>query len=126
MHIDLIACTHCHEKFAETTEFFYTDKTHKNGLCSWCKACSKGAMRNSQYKCRYGITLDDYNSVLEAQNGRCAICGELPSNHLCIDHDHKTGKVRGLLCISCNVALGWFEKLEVSKDLYNQYLGDNR
>jgi hypothetical protein len=60
-------------------------------------------------KSRYGITPDDYDKMLLRQDGRCAICGkdvcEL-SKKLYIDHDHVTGKVRGLLCSGCNVVLG--------------------
>jgi hypothetical protein len=48
--------------------------------------------------------------VLEAQKGKCAICGRIPGKQpLCLDHDHKTNRIRGLLCNSCNVKLGWFE-----------------
>ena len=49
--------------------------------------------------------------MAEDQKGICAICGELPHGEnrvLHIDHDHLTGKIRGLLCMSCNRALGWF------------------
>lgn len=57
----------------------------------------------------YGIGLEEYDKLFAAQEGRCAICGrhqtEL-SKVLGIDHDHRTGKIRGLLCQSCNLALG--------------------
>lgn len=56
---------------------------------------------------KYGITSDDYDEMLIEQNGVCGICGQPPTTRrLCIDHDHETGIVRGLLCNECNVALG--------------------
>lgn len=57
---------------------------------------------------KYGITIDEYNSLYSKQNGLCAICGEGKDYLLCIDHCHKTGIVRGLLCKKCNLGLGWF------------------
>ncbi len=53
----------------------------------------------------YGLTLEDYNKLVEKQEGKCAICGRLDDN-LHVDHDHKTGQVRGLLCKLCNPLLG--------------------
>lgn len=63
----------------------------------------------------YGITLDDYNKLLQKQHGVCAIC-HLPEvaidnrtkeiRNLSVDHCHTTGKVRGLLCTNCNNMLG--------------------
>lgn len=49
-----------------------------------------------------------YYELFSKQNGRCAICG-VPSAHLKVDHDHKTGCLRGLLCHSCNVGISWFQ-----------------
>jgi hypothetical protein len=72
--------------------------------------------RKYQIKCRYGISADDYDRLFDEQDGKCAICsrepvawqgkwkGRLP--RLVVDHDHDTGRVRGLLCGSCNRALG--------------------
>lgn len=55
----------------------------------------------------YGIDVPDYERMLAEQNGGCYICGKQPEKKaLDIDHDHKTGKVRGLLCSSHNRALG--------------------
>lgn len=57
----------------------------------------------------YGMTLEDYNKMYDSQNGCCFTCGthqSLLAQSLNVDHDHKTGKVRGLLCIKCNSALG--------------------
>lgn len=56
---------------------------------------------------KYGITLDQYAAMLEAQNGLCALCEQREPKH--IDHCHETGRVRGLLCPSCNTALGKFD-----------------
>lgn len=53
---------------------------------------------------RYGLTLEQFNSMVEAQAGRCAICHE--GRELVIDHCHSSGAVRGLLCVSCNTAIG--------------------
>lgn len=59
---------------------------------------------------RYGITVQLYLDLHEQQRGACGICGrpeaEVPKKRLAVDHDHKTGRVRGLLCQDCNFALG--------------------
>ena len=56
----------------------------------------------------YGITVEKHSELLLAQNNACAICKEVPKTTLCIDHNHATGEVRGLLCNQCNKALGGF------------------
>lgn len=64
-------------------------------------------------KKHYGITVPEYNEILAVQGGKCAACGSLINTvrgkiaRMSIDHDHKTGRVRGLLCNSCNLALGY-------------------
>lgn len=65
--------------------------------------------RKSHLKSKFGLTQEDYDAMLEAQAGGCAICGTedtSPWDWFCIDHDHQTGTVRGLLCRSCNTAIG--------------------
>jgi hypothetical protein len=47
--------------------------------------------------------------MLSGQNGRCALCNKVPSGCLHVDHCHRTGRVRGLLCVGCNVTLGKIE-----------------
>lgn len=70
------------------------------------------AKRALHYKNRYGISIAQYDALFLAQDGKCKICS-LPSTaqkrKLAVDHDHKTGKVRGLLCDKCNKGLGQFE-----------------
>ena len=59
---------------------------------------------------KYGLSISGYDLILSSQNGVCAICGKPPKkNRLHIDHDHRTGKVRGLLCFRCNYGMGWFQ-----------------
>lgn len=69
------------------------------------------AVKRSQRKLRYGITQDQYEKMVAKQNGLCAACGRPDPRHknLCIDHDHRNGKIRGLLCHGCNRALGMIE-----------------
>lgn len=66
--------------------------------------------RATQYhlKAAYGLTLEAYAAMSAAQNGLCAICRNPPGKQrFHVDHDHATGKVRALLCYSCNVMLGY-------------------
>jgi hypothetical protein len=70
--------------------------------------------RNIYYKKRYGIDLQEYNQLLISQNNKCAICkideNEIKhgrNTYFAVDHCHKTGKVRGLLCYKCNSVLGF-------------------
>jgi hypothetical protein len=74
--------------------------------------------RNANLK-KYGITIEDYEHMFKQQQGCCKICksNDVKNKrvkHFAVDHDHKTGKVRGLLCHSCNRALGYLQdRLEV-------------
>jgi hypothetical protein len=87
-------------------------------FCSWeCKHRTHNAYYRERYRGRiretlYGLTEDQYNDLLRAQGGTCAICrrNDWPGRHHspCVDHDHTTGVVRGLLCDSCNQGLGRF------------------
>lgn len=61
--------------------------------------------QNYQFKRKYGITISEQQSLLTQQEGLCAICKEVPKKP-CVDHCHTTKKVRGILCVSCNMALG--------------------
>lgn len=64
--------------------------------------------RDHQLKSEFGISLNEYEEILGSQNGVCAICKQPQEKTLCVDHCHKTGVVRGLLCDNCNNGLGRF------------------
>jgi hypothetical protein len=92
--------------------------------------------RGYQRKKNYGISQEEYDALLLAQDGKCAVCGREDSGQkrngeycqMLVDHDHETGKVRGLLCHDCNVALGWLESLEANgkEKLLRDYLQKHR
>ena len=100
---------------------FYRNSEAVSGFSYQCKECRNKSRKeiysktdNFQRAARRGIlkkfnmTLNEYDELLEKQNGVCAICGEINKHgwRLAVDHDHRTGKIRGLLCHYCNVALG--------------------
>lgn len=68
--------------------------------------------RKAHLKRNFGLTLEDYEKMSEEQNHKCQICGRGEMNYknkvLCVDHNHTTGKIRGLLCGLCNSGLGKF------------------
>ena len=86
------------EKIAKRNREYYINHKDKPKKCA--------------YKRLYNIDLKDFNSMLLQQNNRCAICNEsldlTNPKKVCIDHDHSTGKVRGILCRNCNLAIGFF------------------
>jgi hypothetical protein len=66
--------------------------------------------RKHDLKRRYGMSLDDYDGLAKQQKGRCAICRKVETKprHLCVDHNHKSNRVRALLCYPCNSGLGCY------------------
>ena len=80
--------------------------------------------RDSYLRHKYGITEADYNRQLKEQDYSCAICKKLASNfkkRLAVDHNHKTGKARGLLCFYCNHKFVGRHSLNTARVLY-QYM----
>src|SRR6266404_1578474 len=98
----------------------YNKVVKKGRLGPYCKECEKvryktyfsqtaEARRSNRLK-RFGITLEEYDRLFELQLGGCAICKQISGGkRLAIDHDHDTGEIRGLLCVSCNTAIGKLE-----------------
>jgi hypothetical protein len=83
-------------------------------------------MRNYVLQREYGIDAEEYERMWVAQLGLCAICGDAESKgrgRLHVDHCHKTNKVRKLLCVTCNMALGVYER---NHEKFSKYIRDNQ
>ena len=100
-------CRECGVEYPATPEFFYRQKRSTNGLHNKCKSCVSKDSRNYMLQRKYDITQEEYEEILEKQEGNCFICHESPDKRLlAVDHNHDTGKVRGLLCHKCNTVIG--------------------
>lgn len=116
-------CANCCE--VKPAAEFAKRTNRPNGLQSRCKKClgeyhkerrtlnpdvyAKYA-RREHFKNNYKITIEDYDSMMSSQGDKCAGCGRHRNDFkrlLDVDHCHKTGKVRGLLCVSCNLTIGY-------------------
>ncbi len=142
-------CSRCGEGKPSTLEHFSPDRQNRDGLSYTCKKCCVIAAQKKYYADpeqarargrdwsfkkslkKLGMTLEDFNNLLETQGGRCAICGtDSPhgrTDRFVVDHDHKTGLPRGLLCSVCNVAIGLLQDdpaiLERATDYLRQWQG---
>lgn len=105
-------CSSCRE--TKPFKDFYFNKKYRTYFTK-CKKCilAQPNYRDSWLRNRYGITEHEYNNLLATQDGVCAICKREEKDkrlkYLSVAHCHKTGRVRGLLCNSCNVGLSRFE-----------------
>lgn len=123
-------CVLCGE--AKETNEFYKRIDSPDGLRNQCKKCRineahvyykanekrqkinhrewyKAKGRHKVLKREYGLSKKQYDDMFEAQKGLCAICFSLSNIDLSVDHDHKTGVIRKLLCSDCNSGLGRFK-----------------
>lgn len=96
-------------------------KKHNKSQLKWAHS-NFDKRKDRDLRSKYKISLDEYNSKLEAQMGVCAICADPPKEDLmlAVDHNHATGKVRGLLCGPCNRGLGQFKE---DKTILNKVIG---
>jgi hypothetical protein len=106
---------------------YWKDRSKKHGYSAKCKECKKAihkhysrengydkvrywknpmAERERHLIRKYGITQSDYENMFNEQDGKCAICGKKQDKAFDVDHCHKTGEVRGLLCTNCNRMIG--------------------
>lgn len=93
-------CARCRE-YLDPDEF--TTRTDRNRRVSYCRACQRAYNQERRLLSHFGISWDDYELLLACQDFRCAICKGKPRKYmLAVDHDHKTGEIRGLLCSRCN------------------------
>ena len=93
-------------KIKEARRKYRQSKAGKIAMAKYfAKPETKLVLKNNRMKTLYGIGIKDYERMFKKQKGKCAICGA-KKDRLDIDHCHKTKKVRGLLCGSCNKALG--------------------
>ena len=104
-------CSQCKDE--KTEDEFHKHSRAKDGLQNICKDCNiaNGRIRDKDYwrkmnlKRSFGITVEQYDELFEKQNGCCAVCEKHQDNfrtRLAVDHNHKTGEIRGLLCNNCN------------------------
>lgn len=70
------------------------------------KDCWEKNRKNTYYKYKYNITIEEYERKFKEQRGICSICHNIFDSNLVVDHNHFNNKVRGLLCNTCNLALG--------------------
>lgn len=116
-------CTRC--TTTKPKSEFSPAPRNNSGVSSWCRDCTNEQRRDSyksdskkarrsRLKYFFGLTMEEYDAMLEAQGGVCAVCGR-PERHignhgkvknLAVDHDHESGRVRGLLCQDCNRGIG--------------------
>jgi hypothetical protein len=94
---------------------FPRNRSTKDGRATYCKPCHNQRMKETSERLygghanflrqrRYGVSADEVAEMVRHQGGTCAICRTKPAVH--IDHDHATGRVRGILCFACNRGLG--------------------
>jgi hypothetical protein len=108
---------------------FYRETSRKDGLHPWCKGCTReygrvyrGRVGRRELdkirliKFNYGLSEEEYRSMAQAQSGHCAICRlpETADNKLQVEHDHQTGRVRGLAHRKCNSGIAFFFENPVS------------
>lgn len=110
-------------------KYYYQHKeewtARKNAWCVKNRDKVRSYNKKTLLKIRYGLTLDEYSRMLASQNGKCAICYR-ENNHLnrkfAVDHDHATGKIRGLLCFHCNLGIGNLQDSTIVLQSAIQYL----
>ncbi|WP_329023744.1 endonuclease VII domain-containing protein [Streptomyces sp. NBC_00890] len=80
------------------------NRSSSDGWASYCRPCRAERNRVAYFQRKYGLSPAEVDELIAAQQGVCCICLTAPAEH--VDHCHQTGRVRGVLCFSCNAALG--------------------
>ena len=118
--MELLKCTRCKTENPGTSEYFPLHNKKRNGLDSWCRAC-RATYRNGICRGKFRDVISDAQlRELKNSTKECVICGT--EETLVVDHDHTTGKVRGMLCNHCNRGLGHFRDDPTLLEFAAQYL----
>ena len=116
----LKSCTRCKVEKPLNNEYFPPHNKTKSGFDSWCRVCRREYRNaNSRGKYRQMIS-DEHLQVVKNETKECVICGS--NEKLVVDHDHKTNKIRGMLCNHCNRGLGHFRDDPMLLEFAAQYL----
>ncbi|MFI1729783.1 endonuclease VII domain-containing protein [Streptomyces acidicola] len=95
-------CQGCGE--VKSRSEWHRKASSSDGLASRCRSCRAVDNRVGNLKRKYGLTAEEIDVLIKEQQGVCCICLAAPAEH--VDHCHKTGRVRGVLCFNCNSGLG--------------------
>lgn len=139
-------CIKCNIEKEESLSFYKRSKS--KGYDSTCKECTIARSRKNELarkekdpelakrkkhsirlKSKYGLSLEEWDMMYKEQNGVCYLCFRENPKHigfLYVDHDHKTGKIRKLLCITCNTFLGHIENNHVDLNRFIKYLKEEK
>lgn len=101
-------CKPCGSKRVAEWQRNNREKSRANAKKHSDKPETKRYIRDWQLKKNYGITIEDFEKMSEKQDGKCLICEKVPEKGLHLDHDHLSGRTRGLLCSCCNQGIGSF------------------
>lgn len=102
-------CTTCH-RLLEASKFARGEKAWTRPVSYKCRECQSKKDKSKRLREDHGITQWDYDQMAKRQDGRCMICHcEANGKPLNVDHCHNSGRIRGLLCSPCNMALGLFK-----------------
>lgn len=96
----------CHPCYEAAWRAAHPDRPRKKYRYPFVKTAARAKARRRWQLARYGVTEEQYRDMVVGQAGRCLICHRVPDKDLAVDHNHETGQVRGLLCSSCNLAIG--------------------
>ena len=108
-HGDSKTCAMC-QVIKPLTEFFSYEAGNHHSCCKDCSKSKSHQYHKNTYRfAKYGIDKEQYDIMILDQNDKCGICKKELHNEIHIDHDHATGKVRGILCGKCNKGLGQFD-----------------
>ena len=120
MELLIKCCTRCKKQKPLDNEHFPPHNKTKSGFDSWCRECRREYRNaNNRGKYRHMIT-DEHLQQIKKETKKCVICGS--NEKLVVDHDHKTNKIRGMLCNHCNFGLGHFKDDPMLLEFAAQYL----